>query len=125
MRSEKREARPGMFGILALGGPGPFVVALHTVGAQFSLVRVRMAAVAAALGKNRYRSAVVVAPQTLGRLVGPMEWNTSLGCVVEREVTPQGVPVVADVAKGTVGGKRVMGDRRTVLGVPRLWSLVP
>ncbi len=107
--SDERESHPGVFGELSFGNPRAFVVALCAASAQLSLVWVCVATTATTCRKDLGWSAVVVAPETLSRLVRPIERHARLRSMIKGEIASECVPVVTDVTEGTVSGEQSAG----------------
>lgn len=81
---------------------------------------IRVTTPAAASEICRDRSPVIVAPETNGRSVRPLEGVAGLGCMVEREVLPDYIPAVGDVADSAVARKSAVRNKRAPLFVPAL-----
>lgn len=95
------ERKPGerMPGKLSLRDPGAFIVALLTIGTEFTLMRIRVTAAAAALCEDGHRAAIIVAAETLRRLMGTVERHSGLPGMVKCKVAAERVPVVTHMAE--------------------------
>ena len=108
VRTDEREPRHGMLRDDVLGLPGPLVVAGSTVRSELTFVPVLVAATASTCGKGHDRSAVVVASEAFGALVGAVQCRSGLLLVIEAKVLPDLVPAVPLMADAAVIGEFVM-----------------
>lgn len=124
VRADEREAGAVVQRDLLAQRPGVLRVTARALVAERAAVHVLVAALAALLGEQLDRPAVVVAAQALGLVVRALELHAGARLVVELEVRAQLVPAPRDVAQRAVGREAVVRHDDAVPGPPAVTRLV-
>jgi hypothetical protein len=120
MHTNQGEAGAVVTRDLFLGRPIVLTVAVLAIPSQLAAVFILVTSDTTLLCKDRYRSAVIVATQTLSVLVSAVQRNAGFRFMVEMEIGSYLVPAPLFVAKRAILGEVLMRNNGAPVAIPFL-----